>query len=182
MIPNLHYDAYVNSELVGLCSGIWRVASLTARILLLRLLIKHLALCTQPIALGHQIVNLLSPLQDALDSLVKHNLGLVQLALDLHDAVGLVRVLVLDNVILQLREGERGRAVGPLRARVGGQELVDDFGEELVRDQGRVGVVADDDAADAFRPAVGVEGVVLLLYVLALARVGALADRLGEEG
>jgi len=65
---------------------------------------------------------------------------------------------------------------------VGGEELVDDLGEELVGDEGRVGVVADDDAADALGPAVGVEGVVLLLDVLPLAGRGALADRLGEEG
>lgn len=49
-------------------------------------------------------------------------------------------------------------------------------------DEGRVGVVADDDAADAFGAAVGVEGVVLLLDVLALTGSGALADGFGEEG
>lgn len=51
-----------------------------------------------------------------------------------------------------------------------------------MRDEGRVGVVGDYDAAYALRPAVGVEGVVLFFDVLALAWVGALADRFGEEG
>jgi hypothetical protein len=43
---------------------------------------------------------------------------------------------------------------------VRGQELVDDFGEQLVGDKGGVGVVADYDAADSFGAAVGVECVV----------------------
>lgn len=41
-----------------------------------------------------------------------------------------------------------------------GEELVDDFAEELVGDQGGVLVVGDDDAADALGAAVGVESVV----------------------
>lgn len=43
---------------------------------------------------------------------------------------------------------------------MGGEELVDDFAEELVGYEGGVLVVGDDDAADAFRAAVGVEGIV----------------------
>ena len=41
-----------------------------------------------------------------------------------------------------------------------GEELVDYFGEQLVRDQRGVGVVCYDDAADSFGAAVGVECVV----------------------
>ena len=91
---------------------------------------------------------------------MQHDLGLVQLLLDLHDAVRLLRVLVFDYVFFELREGE-GRRVGGCegRARVFGEELVDDFREELVGDEGRVVLVADDDAGDAFGAAVGVEGV-----------------------
>lgn len=40
------------------------------------------------------------------------------------------------------------------------QELVYDFGEELVSYEGGVGVVGDYDAADAFGAAVGVECIV----------------------
>lgn len=40
-----------------------------------------------------------------------------------------------------------------------GEELVDDFGEQLVRDEGGVVLVGDYDAGDAFGAAVGVEGV-----------------------
>lgn len=41
-----------------------------------------------------------------------------------------------------------------------GEEFVDDFAEELVGYEGGVLVVRDDDAADAFGTAVGVESVV----------------------
>lgn len=67
--------------------------------------VEHLALSTQAVTLRDQAVNLLASLQDALDGLVEDNLGLVQLLLDLHDAVGGVGVLVLDNVLLELRKG-----------------------------------------------------------------------------
>lgn len=125
--------------------------------------IKHLALSAQAITLRDQIVNLLSSLQYALNSLVQDNLGLVKLLLNLHDAVGLLRVLVFFEVVLQLGEGQDGLASGPRGARVLGEELVDDFAEELVGDQGGVLVVGDDDAADALGAAVGVESVVWLM-------------------
>ena len=74
------------------------------------LLIKHLALCTQPVAFLYESINLLASLQHALNSLVQHNLGLVQLLLNLHDAISLLRILVLHNVFFELREVEfRGR-------------------------------------------------------------------------
>ena len=66
--------------------------------------IEHLALRTQPIAFRHQCVNLLAPLQHALNRLVQHNLCLVELLLNLHDAVGLFGILVLGKVIFELRE------------------------------------------------------------------------------
>lgn len=57
------------------------------------LTVKHLGLGTQSVTLLDQIVDLLASLQHTLDSLVEHNLGLVQLLLDLQDVVGLVWVL-----------------------------------------------------------------------------------------
>jgi hypothetical protein len=132
----------------------------TARILLLRLGVEHLALRAQPITLSHQVINLLTALQHTLNSLVQHDLGLIQLLLDLDDAVRLRRVLVLGDVLFQLGEGERGLALGEGGvggAGVLGDELVDDLGEDAVGDHGRVLVVGDYDAADAFCAAVGVE-------------------------
>lgn len=122
--------------------------------------VKHLALGAQAVALGHEVVNLLAALQDALDGLVQDNLGLVELLLDLHDAVGLLRVLVLGEVVAQLGHGQLGLARGPRGARVLGEELVDALAEELVGDEGGVLVVRDDDAADALGAAVGVECVI----------------------
>lgn len=98
------------------------------------LLIKHLTLRTQPIALLHQTINLLPALQHALNRLMQHNLRLVQLLLDLHDAVRLLRILVLNNIIPQGGEIERRGARHEGGARVAGEEFVDDFGEELVGD------------------------------------------------
>jgi len=76
----------------------------TTGVLLLGLRIKHLALRTQSIALRHQIIDLLASLKHTLNRLMQHNLRLVQLLLDLHDAVRLLRILVLDNIFLQFRE------------------------------------------------------------------------------
>lgn len=52
-------------------------------VLLLCLRVEHLALCAQAIRLGHQAVDLLSSLEDRFDCLVKHNLGLIKLLLNL---------------------------------------------------------------------------------------------------
>lgn len=65
----------------------------TTRVLLLGARIECLALCAQIGALSYQVIDLLSPLQHALDGLVQHDLGLVQFLLDLHDAVRLARIL-----------------------------------------------------------------------------------------
>lgn len=97
------------------------------------LLIKHLTLRTQPITLLHQTINLLPPLQHTLNSLMQHNLRLIQLLLDLHDAVRLLRILILDDIFLQGWEIERRGSVHERGSGVAGEEFVDDFGEELVR-------------------------------------------------
>lgn len=99
----------------------------TARVLLLRLCIKHSTARTQPITLGDQIINLLAPLQHTLNSLMQHDLGLIQLLLNLHDAVSLGWILVLDDVIFEFGEGECGIGGGPGGARVGGEKLVDNL-------------------------------------------------------
>lgn len=132
----------------------------TARVLLLGLCIEHLTLGAQAVTLGHKIVNLLTPLQDALDGLVQDDLCFIKLLLDLDDAVGLCRVLVLGDVLLKLREAHLGRALGEVgvgSARVFCDELVDDLGEDAMGDDGGVFVVGDYDTADAFCAAVGVE-------------------------
>lgn len=86
--------------------------------MLLRLGVEHLALSTEAIALCDEVVDLLTALKHALDSLVQDDLGLVQLLLDLHDAVGGVRVLVLDNVLFERRKRQLGVGVGKGGARV----------------------------------------------------------------
>lgn len=75
--------------------------------------VEHFALGTQAITLGDKIVDLLSALQDTLNRLVQHNLGLVELFLDLHDAVGLLGILILGQVFLELRHAELRRPGGP---------------------------------------------------------------------
>lgn len=126
------------------------------------LTVEHLALGAQAVTLGDEVVNLFATLQDALDGFVQHNLGLVELLLDLHDAVGLPGVLILGEVVLELGHDQGGLAGGPRRARVLGEELVDDLAEDLVRDERGVLVVRDDDAADALCAAVGVKSVICL--------------------
>lgn len=103
----------------------------------------------------NQIVNLLSTLQDALDSLVENNLGLIQLLLNLHDTVHLVWVLVRRDVCLQGGEGDRlggGACVGVER-----EELIEDLGKDLMGGKRGVFIVADNDTGDALGPRIHVE-------------------------
>lgn len=75
--------------------------------------------------------------------------------MNLHDTVHLLGVLVGRNVCSQLREGNgvsRGRGGGIL-----GEEFIEDFGEDLVRCEGGVLVVTDDDTGDALGSGVDVE-------------------------
>jgi len=91
---------------------------------------------------------------------VENNLGLVEFLLDLEDAVGLLGILVLGEVLLQFGHGESGCAGCPTGAGVLGEELVDDLAEKLVSHEGRILVIGDNDAADTLGTAVGVESVV----------------------
>ncbi len=68
------------------------------------LTVEHLTLRTQPITLRDQIINLLPPLQYTLNRLMQHNLRLIQLLLNLHNTIRLLRILILHNIILQLWE------------------------------------------------------------------------------
>jgi hypothetical protein len=112
------------------------------------LCIEHLALCAQSVTLLHQGINLLPALQNTVDSLLQHDLGLIQLPLNLQDAVRLLRVLVLDHVILKLWIGERVRGgAGDGGSRVFGQELVADLRQQRLGNG--VLFVGDDDTADA---------------------------------
>lgn len=52
-------------------------------------------------------------LQDALDGLVKDNLGLIEFFLNLHDAVCRLRILVFGDVLFQLGKVQRLVAVCP---------------------------------------------------------------------
>lgn len=80
---------------------------------------------------------------------MQYNLGLVEFLLDLHDAVGLPRILVLDNVLIELGQHQGRRALGPFSACVRRQEIIDHLREQLVRDELGVLVVRYDDAGDA---------------------------------
>lgn len=70
-----------------------------------------------------------------------------------------MRVLVFDNVFLKLREIEFGRRVGECGARVMREELVDHFGEKLMRDEAGIVWVADYNSGNAFGAAIGMERV-----------------------
>ena len=92
-------------------------------------LVKHLALTAQSITLLHQAVDLLSSLQYTFNSLMQHNLRLIQLLLDLQDTVRLLWVLVLVDVFLELWKREWGRIRAcEGGARIAGEKLVEDFG------------------------------------------------------
>lgn len=132
-----------------------------ARVLLLRLRVKHLAARAQIIALGDQLVHLLAALEHALHGLVQHLLRGVELVLDLQDLVRLLRVLVLRDVVLELGVGQGvGRGRGDGGGRVLGGELVAQLLEDAGDDEVGVFLVGDDDAAEAARVVVRVDEVV----------------------
>jgi len=153
------------------------------RILLLRLLVEHLTLSTQAIRLSDQTVDLLASFQHALDRLMQHDLGLIQLPLHLHDTVRLVRILVFLNVLFQLRI--RPRRDGRRRVRRPGilrREFIHDLRKKLVCHQGGILGVRDYDACDALAGAIGVECVCSLFDVLSHPWLGPLRYRFGEHG
>jgi hypothetical protein len=124
------------------------------------------------------------PIRPTTYRLVQDNFSLVQLLLNLHNAVCLTGVLVLDNVLLQLRQRacvftEGG--VGEGCARVLGEELVHDLGQKLMRHKRGILAISDDDTSDTLSSTVCVECVRLLLDVLTLPGLRALCDGLGEK-
>ena len=123
------------------------------------LLVEEFALTGEPIALGHQTIDLLSPFEHAFDRLMEYNLSLVQLFLNLHNTIRLLGILIFRDILFELWEGQGGVRVREGSARISRKELVDNFGEQLVRYQGWVVVIADDDAGDAFGPSVDMKGV-----------------------
>lgn len=91
----------------------------------------------------------------ALDGLVKNDLGLVQLLLNLKDAIHLVWVLVCLDVGLEGGEGHRITGGGGVRVK--GEELVEHLRKDLVSSQGWILIVANDDSGDALGSRVDVE-------------------------
>ena len=69
--------------------------------------VKHLALAAQALALIHEIIQLHVSLQNTLDRLVQRNLRLIELFLDLHNAVCLLRILIFHDVFFQRRKLDR---------------------------------------------------------------------------
>jgi len=88
---------------------------------------------------------------------MQNNFRLVQLFLNLHDTICLLRVLILFDVFFELGESECGVGVCEGGAGVAGEEFIDDFGEELMGDERGVVRVADYNTCDAFGAAIGVE-------------------------
>ena len=123
------------------------------------LTIKHLGLSTEPITLLDQAINLFPSLQYTLNRLMQHDLRLIQFFLNFHYAVRLLRILIFLKVFFELWKGEVGIGVGVGEggARIAGEELVNDFGKQLMCDKGRIVRIADYDSGNAFCAAIGME-------------------------
>ena len=104
------------------------------------LFVEHFALRAQTVTLLHQRVNFLASLQDTLDGFMQDYLCFVQLFLNFHDRVRLLRILVFLYVLFELRKGHITWCglFCESRAWIRCQEFVNNFGEELVSDKGRV--------------------------------------------
>lgn len=121
----------------------------------------------------------------------QNDFGLVEFLLNLHNRVCLLRVLVLDDVILQRREIDQLRFptlptltcfLFPCRSRHFGRELVQDLVQEGEGDAHGVVEIGDDDAGDIVCSSrVDVCGVVVLLNGLTLTARSSLGDGAREE-
>lgn len=100
----------------------------------------------------------------------------------LHNTVRRMRILILLDILLQLRKRTLGALPTERTPRIPRQKLIHDLAQQLMRHQRRVLLIADDDPRHSFTSCVGVEGVRLLFDVLSLAGPCALRDGLGEEG
>ena len=125
---------------------------------------------------------MLTSLQRALNRLLQRLLGLIQLLLDLHDAVSIVRVLELFDVPPKVALGQAvlvGLQAGLVRPRRLGElagELVQDLAQQLVRDELVVVLVGDDDAGAPLAAGVDVDGELVLGLGLAGAGAGGFGD------
>jgi hypothetical protein len=125
---------------------------------------------------------MLTSLQRALNRLLQRLLGLIQLLLDLHDAVSIIRVLELFDVPPKVALGQAvlvGLQAGLVRPRRLGElagELVQDLAQQLVRDELVVVLVGDDDAGAPLAAGVDVDGELVLGLGLAGARAGGFGD------
>ena len=121
--------------------------------------IKHLGLCTQPITLLHQTINLFPPLQYTFNSLMQHNFCLIEFFLDLHNAIRLLRILVFHNVFFKLGKVEGGGGVCEGGSWVARQKFIDYLGKKLMSDESRVIGIANYDSGNSFGTTVGVKSV-----------------------
>ena len=65
--------------------------------------------------------------------------------------------LVFDDVVFQLGESQSRICCGPGRSGMLGKELVNNLRKELMCDQGRIGVITDNDASNALAASICVE-------------------------
>jgi len=153
----------------------------TTRILLLGLLVEPLGQAAQLVALGDQTVQLLAALEQILDGLVQHDLGLIQLGLHGADA----RQLGVDGVGAERLELRPVEGAGGLLLDLGGREarleVVDGLGEHGLRGELVVAGLRDEDRGEAQRGAVGVDVGCLFFDHVPGAWGGALGHGFGGE-
>lgn len=115
---------------------------------------------------------------------MEDNFRLIKLLLDLHDAVCLGGILVLDDVFLKSRQRTSILAESRIRERgprVLGKEFIHNLAKKLVGDQGRIVTIGDDDTGNTLCATIGVECVGLLLNILSLSGLCLLCDGSVEE-
>jgi hypothetical protein len=124
----------------------------------------------------------LTSLQRTLNRLLQRLLGLIQLLLDLHNTVPIVRVLELLDIPPQMSlrhailVGLQAGLVGPRRFGELAGELVEDLAEQLVRNELVVVLVGDDDSRAPFAAGVDVDGELVFGFGLAGAGAGGFGD------
>ncbi len=88
---------------------------------------------------------------------MQYNFRFVQFFLNFHYAVCLLRILIFLEVFFELWERKVGVGAGEGGARVAGEELIDDFGKQLMCYKGRIVGIANDDSGNTLCTTIGME-------------------------
>mmetsp|Transcript_14626 Transcript_14626/g.30244 ORF Transcript_14626/g.30244 Transcript_14626/m.30244 type:complete len:201 (+) Transcript_14626:160-762(+) len=146
------------------------LANDAAAVGLLRLLVKHFGLSRKIVRAFHQIVQLYSTFQDTVNRFVQNLCGFIQIVLDFRNFVRCRRILVLLEVFVQCRKGNRFRSRASLPSVSNGCcKVIQKLRQQDERNTGGVLGIGNNGSSESIRSNVAVDNVILVSNGLALA-------------